>query len=534
MATPFTVKYPPKKAVSSTPANQSKALPINQSRVAASTAPNMSMAPKMSMETMSKGTPAPTQNKGSVLGTLGNVAKSVLGASPFVAPLVAASKSFAPTQAPAPTPVPETIWPPKAPAQKPQNTNIPQNPPSKIKIATVGTPAAKNETPEETMARVRKEQGVTPAPQAKTNEEMTADLLRQRKEQAAQDAVTGTQTTTPEQDAANERAKQIKALQDRYVASLGQSQEEIDAQRQLDNLTASRDLGIQAASEQPIEMGFITGQQKNMTERAAVQAEPLKARLAALQAKRQAEQAQAKAAYEEATGQGVSKPTEVGGNLVQFNPTTGKYEAVYTSPAKTEATKPVVLGQGETLVDPATGKPIASGKEKPVAEKKRDTQVVEVGGRMKLVDTQTGAEISDLGKKDSTGEISDTSPNAPQNILAELQALKNDPNKAGAVGLARWNPLNNIPGGPVSNFDAKFATIQSLLALPNLGLLKGAMSDNDLKFIKSAGSSLQTSTSLEQFDATLDEIIAKYTAAVEKQNSMGAGSDNEFANKWLQ
>ena len=78
-----------------------------------------------------------------------------------------------------------------------------------------------------------------------------------------------------------------------------------------------------------------------------------------MQAARTASSTQAKAAYDEATGNGENKPTAVGGNLVQLNPTTGKYEAVYSAPNDT-----TTLSEGQTLVDKATGKTIATGSDK--------------------------------------------------------------------------------------------------------------------------------------------------------------------------
>jgi hypothetical protein len=77
-----------------------------------------------------------------------------------------------------------------------------------------------------------------------------------------------------------------------------------------------------------------------------------------------------------------------------------------------------------------------------------------------------------------------------------------------------------IAGSDSAGYIAKLNTVKSLLTLPNLGLLKGAMSDNDLKFITSAGTSLNNNISEATFTKTLDSIINKYETAVRKQNAI--------------
>lgn len=111
-----------------------------------------------------------------------------------------------------------------------------------------------------------------------------------------------------------------------------------------------------------------------------------------------------------------------------------------------------------------------------------------------------------------------SSPQSPQNILNALVELKNHPGKSMAVGVSGL--ANILPGTPGASFKDKFKTVQSLLALPNLGLLKGAMSDSDRDFIIRAGTSLNTTNSPKDFDKTLDELIAKYQKGVEKQNQL--------------
>ena len=339
-------------------------MPINQSRVASASTPNMGVAPVTAWTLANKA------QGGMGTGLLSTVGKAIYNiAQPTLNPASVLPKTPAPVSPPAPGTFGGLVAPgfgglvapglltPKTPP--PQKT-IPQNPPPAPNLALAQL--------QQENANLAKYGTATnpnaPAPTAPAA--TTGSGLTQQQEQAASDAKTGTKTTTDAQaaayTAAQTRAANLQALQDRYTASLGQSPEEIAVQQQLDNIAASKDLGVQAASEQPIEMGFITGQQKNMTERASAQSVPLQAKLAAMQAARTASSTQAKAAYDEATGNGENKPTAVGGNLVQLNPTTGKYEAVYSAPNDT-----TTLSEGQTLVDKATGKTIATGSDKTAA-----------------------------------------------------------------------------------------------------------------------------------------------------------------------
>lgn len=85
--------------------------------------------------------------------------------------------------------------------------------------------------------------------------------------------------------------------------------------------------------------------------------------------------------------------------------------------------------------------------------------------------------------------------------------------KAGAVGfgLQKLVPFGQSLGlqGARTGFEAKVNTLKSNLTLDNLKLLKGAMSDKDLLFLNSIGSSLDTNMSEEQFNNELDRVIKK-------------------------
>lgn len=106
------------------------------------------------------------------------------------------------------------------------------------------------------------------------------------------------------------------------------------------------------------------------------------------------------------------------------------------------------------------------------------------------------------------------SPSAPQNILTSLKELQGHPGKGAAVG--KSSIFNFMPGTEAASFNDKLDSVKALVTLPNLGLLKGAMSDSDRKFIQSAGTSLATSNTEADFDATLNKLVSIYEKATAK------------------
>lgn len=114
-------------------------------------------------------------------------------------------------------------------------------------------------------------------------------------------------------------------------------------------------------------------------------------------------------------------------------------------------------------------------------------------------------------KQELTGTTDPDAPDSPQNILKAVKDLRDHPGKGMAVG--KSSVFNFIPGTQQASFVDRLNSVKSLLALPNLGMLKGAMSDNDLKFIQSAGTSLSTSNTQEDFNAELNKIISKLEKA---------------------
>lgn len=147
-----------------------------------------------------------------------------------------------------------------------------------------------------------------------------------------------------------------------------------------------------------------------------------------------------------------------------------------------------------------------------------------IDGKTYQWNAQTGTWELPSGPAKSQEEL-DALPDSPRNILAALEALKNHPGRGAAVG--KSSIFNFIPGTKAASFINELNRVKSLLALPSLDLLKGPMSDKDLKFIQDAGSSLNPSSTESDFNAELDRLI-KETNRIANQpfNTSSEGSQS--------
>lgn len=94
-------------------------------------------------------------------------------------------------------------------------------------------------------------------------------------------------------------------------------------------------------------------------------------------------------------------------------------------------------------------------------------------------------------------------------VIDEL--LKNSSGFERAVGIGDIIPT--LPGSSGTDFKNNVNRLKALLTLDNLKLLKGAMSDKDLAFLLSVGTSLNTNMSKEAFANELNNIKTKLQGA---------------------
>ena len=100
-----------------------------------------------------------------------------------------------------------------------------------------------------------------------------------------------------------------------------------------------------------------------------------------------------------------------------------------------------------------------------------------------------------------------------QLTVEAAQNLKTSPGLRDFVGMKGWqygfglSGEDPFSGTPAAGAAAEYKTLKSNLAISNLPLLKGPMSDKDIAFIMSMSSALDRATSDEVFLNTLDKII---------------------------
>jgi hypothetical protein len=143
-----------------------------------------------------------------------------------------------------------------------------------------------------------------------------------------------------------------------------------DAQKKYLDFVTSEKLGENALEGQgrAIPLALVRGEQAKLGQQAELEANRLQGDIGIAQGNITAQQQYQKALQEQAAARlgyeqnllDENKPIEVGGNLIQLNSTTGKYETVYGGGAK-----PTEVSAGGTLVDPTTGKVIFQGAPKP-------------------------------------------------------------------------------------------------------------------------------------------------------------------------
>jgi LysM repeat protein len=160
--------------------------------------------------------------------------------------------------------------------------------------------------------------------------------------------------TPPPPTLAETDAAAAKAYQD----AQNMSPDEVANQQAIDDLESSAGLSKANIGHQAIPLPFITGQQKAVEDRALALEAPLQKKAALLQAQRTASINASKFALDRAdaavaAAAAAKKPVSVASGSDLIDPTTGKVIA-------SGQAKPVSVSAGGTLVDPTTGKVVYS------------------------------------------------------------------------------------------------------------------------------------------------------------------------------
>lgn len=218
----------------------------------------------------------------------------------------------------------------------------------------------------------------------------------------------------------------------------------------------------------------------------------------------------------------IGTPTRIGNKYVQAysNPITGKvsYETI-DMPVDLPTEYKNFQKLGDNLVaipdgwdgDTSKLKTIA-GEPSTMERLQRRSLQLDIDKKQQEVNANAGAPAKAADQKAQALSLAKELRGLDENGLPKKVV-----GKSSAVGAsaAKFLPFGQSLGlqGDRSAFEAKVDTLKSNLTLDNLKLLKGAMSDKDLLFLNSIGSSLNTNMSQTAFDAELDKIITKLGGA---------------------
>lgn len=192
---------------------------------------------------------------------------------------------------------------------------------------------------------------------------------------------------------------------------------------------------------------------------------------------------------------------KIGNTLLVYNPTTGRYEQQYSAPE--EARKPITQTVGGNMLqyNPSTGQweNIFTAP-----ESASDLKKVTING----VDYMQDANGNLITPKVPTVPTAERISQA-QKIKDTAQSILDSEDWTNAVGPTSSQIPQWMRTGKRNAVDAKIKLLQGLLTLPNLGILKGPMSDKDIEFLRNASTAgLATNIDEAEFERIMKGIIA--------------------------
>lgn len=335
-------------------------------------------------------------------------------------------------------------------------------------------------------------------------------------------------------------ASAMSGAESAYKRSLEISPDELSTQEDLDKLIESAKKSYQNTKDQAIPMEFITGQLKSIEDRALGLAEPLERKLARLQSARQSSIEASKFALDRADKAAeANKPIEVGAgtSVVKYNPTTGKYESVFSTPEK--KTLPASAQEYEYAV--ANGyKGTYQQYQTDDANRKRSVTNISTGdssdptvaawvgliqsGQAKITNVPAAIKNS-VAQALGESPTSSSARNLAQDALDAILTLEDTGGKGGAIGTNLLLGFGkDIPGSASAGYLAQLDRVKALLTLPNLQYMKGlgAMSDREFNTISSSVAALNPNMSESQYDTELARIKTVMQAAVDKINAVAS------------
>lgn len=111
-----------------------------------------------------------------------------------------------------------------------------------------------------------------------------------------------------------------------------------------------------------------------------------------------------------------------------------------------------------------------------------------------------------------------------QSVINDIDSILNNKNLSKAIGPKSSAIPEILRSGERNDVDAAIDQLVDSIAIENLGLLKGAMSDKDVEFIRNASTGLKKNMSEEGFKAQLQKLKTKFEEIKTKANqASGSG-----------
>lgn len=375
----------------------------------------------------------------------------------------------------------------------------------------------------------------------------------------------------------NELEQRVQALRDMVAQGYVPTAEERALEDQLTQLKGAAQMGISGMEGQGrgMVLDLVRGKQAKLTEQANLQAQTLIDQLTNLQTERLAQQqaAMTQLGYaqediDRATSQ-AQQETQNQISLVKsgFIPYADEMEVpegaltyniggqtYYIQPAKEEAATDniaeyqfavqqgyhgdffsylsdkqamsgglMTVGAGSSVIDPTTGQlvfqaPTSGGGllEAPTVKQFGD-QTYQWNGMTGTWDMIDVSAIPDASKINKAYDV--------VQAITDLENMAGLSSAVGAKGLSSFFGLKSEPiaGTAAADFVTQLNALKSLLTIENMGIMKGVLSDADIRILTQAATSLSTDMSEKAFRAELQRIKDKMTSVV----AQGVGSTSQ-------
>ena len=282
----------------------------------------------------------------------------------------------------------------------------------------------------------------------------------------------------------------MPSLEDEYLKSLKATEEEDRAQAQLDDLAGAAAMADVNIGNQPIALPFITGQQAAVERSRAARSMPIASQLARLQAKRQMSLEASKAALERedkrtsASQTATQKSAEAAESARRFGIEQALEEKKFAENVRQYGME-YALKQRELAQSAMGGGAFGSAPVSSTAQNIID--LINKGADMDTLIKGTSKESQALRNEVYRGlSAQGGRPDTTVALFKEGKEIVDDMlSSSDYKALGGWSTrLGGQFGTSYGDAMAKSQQLAAILARDNLGLLKGAMSDKDLEFIK--------------------------------------------------